>query len=218
VGKYGFAFLIVICLLLISKPGECTGLYGGAEIDDESQRFFYLGVQTEGKYFLQVFAGDLYYDFKDNGKIIDAELKWITPAVGIKLEGPVTLTLAAGPTFRNKKEERDPKTEKDTESGGFYQLGLFRWRENHNLEFLASYTNLDNFYWSRLRGRKRVKGSFFAGMEIFGMDNQDVDAWGVGPLLEYQMKKTAITFKTGYKHTSTYNGGFYTGLEFYSSF
>ncbi len=217
-GKYGFAFLIVICLLLISKPGESTALYGGAEIDDESQRFFYLGVQTEGKYFLQVFAGDLYYDFKDNGKIIDSELKWITPAVGIKLEGPVTLTLAAGPTFRRKEEDREPKTEKDTESGGFYQLGLFRWKEDYNLEFLASYTNLDNFYWNRLRGRKRVKGSFFAGMEIFGMDNQDVDAWGVGPLLEYHVKKTAITFKTGYKHTSTYNGGFYTGLEFYSSF
>jgi hypothetical protein len=220
VGKHGYAFLIfaVSIFFLLASSAESAGLFTGAEVDDESQRFLYAGAQTDGKYFLQIFAADLNYDFKDNGIIREATSKWITPAIGFRTRGSLSLSVVAGPTFREKKEEQSSGTTTVRDSGGFFQVGGYFWKEDMNIEFLASYTNLDNFLWGRLRAKKRIRDSFFMGAEVFGMGNQDFNGWGVGPLLELRKGKAAFTLKAGYKNTTTYGGGLYAGLELYTAF
>ncbi len=214
-GKYQYVFLIFIFIFLFPGIGESAGVFGGAEVDNEGQRFFYMGAQTEGKFFLQVFAGDLLYNFKDDGKIRETKLRFITPAIGLQKQGALTLSLVAGPTLREKKEEQDSGFKKTTNLGGFFQFGGFLSEEDKNLEFLASYTTLDNFVWSRLRGKKKITAYLFTGAEIFWMGNKDFDSWGGGPLLEFNGGKGTLALKAGYKHTSTYKGGAYTGIEVY---
>jgi hypothetical protein len=217
-GKHQYVLFIFLSILLFPNTGESAGVFGGAEVDNKGQRFFYMGAQTEGKYFFQIFAGDLLYDFEDAGKTTEAKLRFITPAIGVRKQGPMTLSLAVGPTFREKKEEQSTGVKKETGTGGFLQLGGFIWQEDKNFEFLASYTTLDNFIWSRMRGKKRVTDRFFTGAELFWMGNEDFDSWGGGPLLELSGKRGGLTLKVGYKHTSIYQGGMYTGIEFYVPF
>lgn len=185
---------------------------------DPKDENFSAGAQTDGRYVLQLFAGDLDYDFKDNGTIREATSKWITPAVGFRTRVSYSLSVVAGPSFREKKEKQGSGTTTVRDSGGFFQLGGFFWKEDMNLEFLASYTNLDNFLWGWLRAKNRIRGSLFVGAEVFGMGNQDFDGWGGGPLLELRKGKAAFTLKAGYKNTTTYGGGLYTGLELYTAF
>jgi hypothetical protein len=216
--NFKFAFLVFILLLVAPRIGESAGVFGGTEVDDEGQRFFYIGMITEGKLFFNIFAGDLLYEFEINGDFREARLRFITPALGIKKEGPLTFTLIAGPTLREKKEEQDSGFKTKTEAGGFFQFGGFIWGKDENLEVLISYTTLDNFFWSRLRGKKRIIGHIFTGIGLFWMGNRDFEGWGVGPLLEFRGEKGTLGVKAGYKYTSTYKGGVYTGVEFYISF
>ena len=189
-----------------------------AEVDDEGQSFIYLGAATEGTIFFNVFAGYLQYEFEDDDILRDATIKSITPALGIKKEGPLTLTLAAGPILREKEEEQDDGDDRTTEVGGFVQFGSYYWGNKGTFEGLVSYTTLDDFFWGRIRGKRKTVGRLYAGAEFFLMGNSDFDSWGLGPLLEFRGDKASILLKGGYKHTSTFNDGMYTGIELFTSF
>lgn len=204
--------------LMAPSSGGAAGVYGGAEVDDEGQSFVYAGGTTDGKIYLSAFAGHLEYRFRDGGVLRDAEITSLTPSVGIRREGPLTLTLSAGPMFREKKEEGAFGDESTTEAGGALQFGGYLQDGQGSLEALASYATLDDFFWGRLRGKRQAFGDLYAGAEIFLMGNSDFEGWGTGPVIEFRAGGIAVALKAGFKHTSTFGDGAYAGLELFAPF
>lgn len=214
--KLKFAVLGIMLVLLAPLDAVSSGVYGGFDIDNEGQIFSYLGGMTGGAIFANVIAGYNRYEFKDNGMIREARSLFVTPAIGIKREGPLTLTLTAGPTIREKEEEKESGNDLTTEVGATFQAGAFYWGNNRTMDCLASISTLDTFFWSRIRGKQSIAHNLYGGVELFWMGNDDFESWGLGPLLEMRMKKVSLGLKTGYKNTSTFHDGFYVGIEFFT--
>jgi len=204
--------------LVLPAAAGAAGVFGGAEVDDEGQSFVYVGGATDGKIFFSALAGHLEYQFREGGALRDAEITSITLSVGMRKEGPITLTLGAGPVLREKKEENAGGESRTTEAGGAVQLGGYLYGDGGSLEALASYATLDDFFWGRLRGKRQAVGDLYAGAEVFLMGNSDFDGWGAGPLVEFRAGRVTLGAKAGYKHTSTFKGGAYVGLEIYAPF
>lgn len=210
--------LIVSFLLFWPIAGECAGVFGGFEFDDEEQHFYYLGVATDGKYFLNALASHNRYEFEDNGELKLAKIKSLSLGAGLRREGPLSLAVSAGPVVREKDEEVDEGTSSETEIGALFQFDGYWWRDDEVLRLQATFSTLDTFVWSRLRGRKRIHGVLYGGAEVFWMGNSDYHAWGVGPILEVGLEAISVVARWGFKHSSTFNGGVYAGVELYAPF
>lgn len=209
--------LIALVTAIGFSVGANAGAFFGAEGGNGDQSLLFAGVQTEGNLFAGLFAGVLNYKYAENNQDIEVESKTITPSAGYRFAGPVAISIAVGATWEEKIERR-LVTETGHSSSAFAQLGAFYWRPEKTGEFLLSYTERSQFFWSRIRGKHRIFERVFAGGEAFKMGNEDVDTMGVGALLERQWMGFSSTFKVGMNDTSGAGRGAYGGLEFYIPF
>ena len=206
----------------------------GYQTDNRGQYFTFLGVRaplTDGKStiqpFVQVFGAGLGYTFKANGQNRDAQVQFATPSLGLKyFQGPWMFIGLAGPQFRWKQEDQgagNGRTEQQ-DVGGYVQGEAFYWHKLGTFHAIASYTDLDRFFWSRIRGTRVVHQadgpccSVYLGGDLAGMGNRDFYAVQTGPLVQVPIERFYLTVKGGYQYTQTFQNGVYGGIELYTPF
>ena len=110
------ALFLLAALALIAQPAtsQAGDVFTGYQIDNKSQYFGYLGVrapvlQMAGgtNLFVQAMTAGLGYSFKSNGQLLDANVQFIVPSLGISQNiGGWTLSAQAGPQMRRIEEQR----------------------------------------------------------------------------------------------------------------
>lgn len=224
------AACILICLPLVSESGD---VFTGFQIDNKSQYFGYLGVRTpilqnsEGlSLFVQAMTSGLGYQFRTNGQLLDANIQSIVPSLGVtKRLGGWALSALAGPQFRRIEEQQLTSGNTTTYQAGTYvQLEAFYRHEKWNLLAIGSYADLDNFFWSRLRGKvhdykpEQSCCALSVGWDVTGMGNADFRGVMTGPLGEIQIGNVFVLVRGGYQNNTTFHGGSYGGFEIYFPF
>jgi len=225
--------IALLAVLLWPGAGMAGEAFTGYQIDNQGEYYSYLGVRTpitsgESNFqpFVQVMGAAFGYTFKDNGVKRDAEVQFATPSLGLKyLQGPWTYVGFAGPQFRWKQEDRLTGGRTDENDVGLYLQGeAFYWHEKGTFQAIVSYTDLDSFFWSRLRGTRLVHKSeegccsAYAGWDLAGMGNNDFYAVQTGPLVQVPVDRFYFTVKGGYQYTQTFHNGAYGGIELYFPF
>ena len=177
------AACILTCLPLVSEVGE---VFTGFQIDNKSQYFTYLSVRTPilrnsagSGFFVQAMTTGFGYNFKTNGQLLDANIQSVVPSLGITATlGSWTLSALAGPQLRRIEEQRLNASNTITYQAGVYgQLEALYWHEKWNLYAIGSYADLDNFFWSRLRGKVLAYKpemsccATYVGWDVTGMGN-----------------------------------------------
>jgi hypothetical protein len=166
------------------------------------------------------------YSFKTNGQTLDANVQFLVPSLGVtKTLGGWALSALAGPQLRRIEEQRLNTSNTTTYQAGFYgQLEAFYWHEKWNLQAIGSYADLDNFFWSRLRGKSLVykpeEGccATYGGWDVTGMGNADFRAVMTGPVVEVQIGKVFLLARGGYQNNNTFHSGSYGGFDIYFPF
>jgi len=224
------AACILMCLPLVSESGD---VFTGFQIDNKSQYFGYLGVRipvlqnSEGlSLFVQAMTSGLGYQFRTNGQLLDANIQSIVPSLGItKRLGGWTLSALAGPQLRRFEEQQLTSGNTTTYQAGTYvQLEAFYRHEQWNLLAIGSYADLDNFFWSRLRGKVHAYKpeqsccALSVGWDVTGMGNADFRGIMTGPLGEIQIGNVFVLVRGGYQNNTTFHGGSYGGFELYFPF
>ncbi len=230
-----FALLLLAALILtvLPAPSEAGDVFTGFQIDNKSQYFGYLGVrtpllQTSGgpDLFIQAMTAGLGYSFKSNGRLLDANVQFVVPSLGItQTVGGWAFSALAGPQLRRIEEERlNAGASINHQIGAYGQVEAFYWHEKGSLHAIGSYADLDNFFWSRLRGKllayKSQKGccTAYAGWDVVGMGNADFRAVQTGPLVEVPIGKVFLLVRGGYQNSTSFHSGTYGGVEVYFSF
>ena len=224
---------ILLVAILFSHPVFAGDVFTGFQVDNKGQYFAYLGVRAplmeqRGGFqpFFQVFGAGVGYTFKDSGQERDANLQSVTPSLGVKYTaGPWSWIAMAGPQFRWKQEDQatGPRSHEHL-VGAYYQLEAFHWREDGIFHAIASYTDIDGFFFGRLRKttlvHKPEQGccSFYVGGDLAGMGNNQFYAVQVGPLVQMPVNIFYFTLKGGYQYTQTFRNGAYGGVEVYFPF
>jgi hypothetical protein len=105
--------------------------------------------------FIQVMMAGLGYSFKVNGQLLNANVQFIVPSLGItKTLGGWTLSALGGPQLRRiEQQQLNTSSTTNYQAGAYGQVEAFYWHEKWNLHGIGSYADLDNFFWSRLRGK-----------------------------------------------------------------
>ncbi|MCI0428218.1 MAG: hypothetical protein L0Z46_09405 [Nitrospiraceae bacterium] len=224
------AACILTCLPLESEAGD---VFTGFQIDNKSQYFGYVGVrtpivQTSGgsDLFVQAMTAGLGYSFKTNGQLLDANVQSIVPSLGItKTLGGWALSALAGPQLRRIEEQRLNASNTIAYQAGVYgQLEAFYWHEKWNLLAIGSYADLDNFFWSRLRGKvlayKLEKSccATYVGWDVTGMGSADFRGVMTGPVGEVQVGNVFVLARGGYQHNTSFHSGAYGGFDIYFPF
>ena len=154
--------LAALGVMLAPAASDAGDLFTGFQIDDKSQYFGYLGVRaplllTSGgpDLFVQAMTAGLGYSFTSNGRLLDANVQFVVPSLGItQTVGRWTCAALAGPQLRRIEEERlNGPASIDHQIGVYGQVEAFYWHENGSLHAIGSYADLDHFFWSRLRGK-----------------------------------------------------------------
>ncbi len=227
--------LLLATLILIAIPatGRAGDVFTGFQIDNKSQYIGYLGVRTpllqiseSTKLFVQVMTAGLGYSSKINGQILDSNVQFIVPSLGISHTiGGWTLSALAGPQLRRIEEQRFNTTASiDHQAGAYGQLEAMYWHEKGSFHAIASYADLDDFFWSRLRGKVLAyqpdKGccKTYVGWDIAAMGNADFKAVQTGPLVEVPIGNVFLLAKGGYQNSSSFHSGAYGGFEIYFPF
>lgn len=219
-------------ILMIPALGVAGDAFTGVQIDNKSQYFAYLGIRqplrtkSDLQPFVQFFAASLGYSFESNGQRRDARVNFIVPSLGLKQQlGSWSLVGFAGPQLRRKEEDLIPSgTGRVDEIGAYVQGEAMYWRERGSFHAIASYTELDHFFWSRLRGKllvhRTTQGccSSYVGWDVVGMGNKDFYAVQTGPLVEIPVKQFFFLLRGGYQYSQAFQNGAYTGLEIYTPF
>lgn len=224
----------LVCLLSYAAPAMSGEAFTGYQIDNHGQYFGFLGVRApllsetaSIQPFVQVTGAGLGYKYFSNGQERKADVQFASPSIGIKLpRGPWTLIALAGPQFRWKQEEQAVGTGRvaRTDVGAYVQGEAFYWHEEGTFHAIMSYTDLDHFVWSRLRGTKLVHKTeqgcctTYLGWDLSGMGNKDFYAVQTGPLLQIPIHTFYLTLKTGYQYNQTFHGGVFGGIEVYTTF
>jgi hypothetical protein len=228
-------FCLLAVLMLISQPASSHAgdVFTGFQIDNKNQYFSYLGVRTPflktsggADLFVQAMTAGLGYSFKTNGQTLDANVQFLVPSLGVtKTLGGWALSALAGPQLRRIEEQRLNTSNTTTYQAGFYgQLEAFYWHEKWNLQAIGSYADLDNFFWSRLRGKSLVykpeEGccATYGGWDVTGMGNADFRAVMTGPVVEVQIGKVFLLARGGYQNNNTFHSGSYGGFDIYFPF
>jgi hypothetical protein len=221
---------ILTCLPLVSEAGE---VFTGFQIDNKNQYFTYLSVRTPilrtsggSSLFVQAMTAGFGYGFKINGQLLDANIQSIVPSLGItKTLGVWTLSALVGPQLRRIEEQRLNANNTIVYQAGVYgQLEAFYWHEKWNFLAIGSYADLDNFFWSRLRGKALVYKpeksccATYAGWDATGMGNADFRGVMTGPVGEVQLGSVFVLVRSGYQHNTTFHSGAYGGFEIYFRF
>lgn len=228
-----FLILTAGILLLLPASSRAGDVFTGFQIDNKSQYFGYLGVRTPllrtaggPDLFVQAMAAGLGYNFKTNGQLLDANVQFLVPSLGITQKfGGWTLSALAGPQLRRIEEQRlNASTSVEHQIGAFGQVEALYWHEKGSVHVIGSYADLDNFFWSRLRGKllaykadKRCC-STYVGWDVAGMGNADFRAFQTGPLVEVPVGKVFLLAKGGYQYSTPFHSGAYGGFEIYFPF
>lgn len=222
-----------IVLIAIPPTSQAGDVFTGFQIDNKSQYFGYLGVrapvlQIAGgtNLFVQVMTAGLGYSFKSNGQLLDANVQFIVPSLGISQNvGDWTLSALAGPQMRRIEEERlNTSPSIENQIGAYGQLEAFYWHEKGSFHAIASYADLDKFFWGRLRGKLLASKSdegcctTYVGWDLAAMQNDDFRAVQSGPLVEVPIGKVFLLAKAGYQYSSSFYSGGYGGIEIYFAF
>ncbi len=225
--------LATLVLMLLPIRTQAGDVFTGFQIDNKSQYFGYLGVRTPillmsggTTIFAQAMTAGLGYSFKSNGQLLDANVQFVVPSLGISQSlGRWTFMALAGPQLRRIEEDRlNASSRIDHQVGVFGQLEALYWHEKGSLHAIGSYADLDNFFWGRLRGKwltyKSEKGCcpLYAGWDVAGMGNGEFRAVQTGPILEVPISKAFFLVKGGYQNSTSFHSGGYGGVEVYFPF
>ncbi len=224
------AFALLSWLPFKASAGD---VFTGFQTDNQKDYFTYLGIRTSFpaqesavQPFVQVFAAGLGYSFKVERQVRAASVQFTTPALGLKYtSGAWSFVGFTGPQFRWKQEDNGTGgRDKREDIGAYVQGESFYWHERGNLHLIFSYTDLDRFYWGRIRGKRltyREEHSRYAtslGWDVTGMGNKDFHAALTGPLAELQVGRFFFLARGGYQYTATFRSGAYSGFEIYFPF
>lgn len=229
------AVLLMATLVLIVLPSrvQAGDVFSGFQIDNKNQYFGYLGVRTPillmsggTTLFAQAMTAGLGYSFKSNGQILDANVQFVVPSLGISQSlGGWTFLALAGPQLRRIEEDRlNNSSRVDHQVGFFGQVEALYWHEKGSVHAIGSYADLDNFFWGRLRGKllayKSDRGCcpLYTGWDIAGMGNGEYRAVQTGPILEMPIGTVFFLIKGGYQHSTSFHSGGYGGAEVYFPF
>jgi hypothetical protein len=226
--------LLAACILTCLPRGSDAGdVFTGFQIDDKNQYFIYLGVRTPivrtsggTDLFVQATTGGLGYSFKTEGQLRDANVQSLVPSLGItKTIGGWALSALAGPQLRRIEEQRLNASNTIAYQAGVYgQLEAFYRHEKWNFQAIGSYADLDNFFWSRLRGKalaykpEQSCCAMYAGWDVTGMGNTDFRGIMTGPVGEVQIGNVFVLVRGGYQNNTTFHGGAYGGFDIYFPF
>lgn len=227
--------LLIAALALTTFPSRVHAgdVFTGFQIDNKSQYFGYLGVRTPvllmaggTTLFAQAMTAGLGYSFKSNGQVLDTNVQFVVPSLGISQSlGRWTFLALAGPQLRRIEEDRfNTSSRVDHQIGFFGQIEGLYWHENGSLHAIGSYADLDNFFWGRLRGKlltyKPTKGCcpLYTGWDIAGMGNGDYRAIQTGPILEVPIGQVFFLVRGGYQYSTPFHSGGYGGAEVYFPF
>lgn len=229
-GRVAISLGLVLCSAANAAAGD---VFTGFQIDNHKQYYAYLGARTpltSGESslqpFIQVLGGGFGYSFKDQGATRDANVQFVSPALGLKYtQGGWTYSGFAGPQFRWKQEQQPNGTRSDENDIGVYVQGeAFYWHEKGTFHAIVNYTELDDFFWGRMRGTRLVHKSeqgccsTYLGWDVTGMGNTQFYAIATGPLVEVPIDRFRFTVRGGYQYTETFRSGGYGGLELYFPF
>ena len=221
---------ILICLPLVSEAGD---VFTGFQIDNKNQYFSYFGIRTPilrdsggSGLFVQAITSGLGYKFTSSGQLLDANIQSIVPSLGItKTLGGWALSALAGPQLRRIEEQQVNASNTIAYQAGVYgQLEALYWHEKWNLHAIGSYADLDNFFWSRLRGKvlayrpEQSCCAMYVGWDVTGMGNADFRGVMTGPVGEIQVGKVFVLARGGYQNNTTFHGGGYGGFDIYFPF
>jgi hypothetical protein len=226
------SFLLILVFILIPSVSPASDAFSGYQIDNHGQYFGFLGVRTplvkgspDLEPFAQLFAASLAYKFKSNGSVIEAQQHWVVPSIGLKQRlGACSVLGFVGAQLRHKEQDQPGGgTIKDDQAGVYVQGEAFYWSEKRNLHTILSYSDLDKFYWGRVRGKQivyRPTGCcpIYAGAEIAGMGNKDFYAVQTGPVFEVGLGIVMWAVRGGYQYSATFQNGIYGGTEIYLPF
>jgi hypothetical protein len=219
--------------LFVCRPVSAGDVFTGYQVDNKGQYFTYLGVRTPlmqqragFEPFLQVFGAGVGYTFKDNGQQRDANLQSVTPSLGLKYStGAWSWMAMAGPQFRwQQEEQRTGPRSHDSFVGAYFQVEAFQWKEQGIFHAIASYTDIDGFFFGRIRKtflmHQSAQGccTVYLGGDLAGMGNNQFYAVQVGPLFQVPINIFYFTLKGGYQYTQTFESGVYGGIELYFPF
>jgi hypothetical protein len=226
-------FIILVLVLISSKPAFSGDVFTGYQVDNKGQYFTYLGIRApimeeRGGFqpFVQVFGAGVGYTFKNSGQELDANLQSVTPSLGIKYTvGSWSWIAMAGPQFRWKQEDQltGPRAH-DHFLGAYIQLEAFQWQEQGTFHAIASYTDIDGFLFGRLRKTRLVHKSeqvccsLYLGGDLAGMGNNQFYAVQAGPVVQFPVDIFWFTVRGGYQYSQTFRNGAYGGVELYFPF
>jgi hypothetical protein len=227
--------LLLTALVLTTLPGHAQAgdVFAGFQIDNKRQYFGYVGVRTPillmsggTTIFAQAMTASLGYSFKSNGQLLDTNVQFVVPSLGISQSlGRWTFMALAGPQLRRIEEDRlNASSRIDHQVGVFGQLEALYWHEKGSLHAIGSYADLDNFFWGRLRGKLLTYNSdrgccpLYTGWDIAGMGNGEFRAVQTGPILEVPIGKVFFLVKGGYQNSTSFHSGGYGGVEVYFPF
>lgn len=225
--------LVALVLVIIPSRTQAGDMFTGFQIDNKSQYFGYLGVRTPvllmsggTTLFAQAMTAGLGYSFKSNGQVLDTNVQFVVPSLGISQSfGRWTFLALAGPQLRRIEEDRlNTSSSVDHQVGFFGQVEGLYWHKKGSLHAIGSYADLDNFFWGRLRGKLLIYKSnqgccpLYTGWDIAGMGNGDYRAIQTGPILEILIGKVFFLVRGGYQNSTSFHNGGYGGAEIYFPF
>jgi len=231
--RLALGFLATLALMVPSSPVIAGDLFTGAQVDNEGQYFGYLGIRTPvleirkgTNLFLQAMTAGLGYSFTSNRRILDTNVQFVVPSLGISQSiGRLTVLVLAGPQLRRIEEERRTTSNSvNHQVGGYAQIEALYWHEKGSLHAMGSYADLDNFFWGRLRGKLLAHRAdqgccrIYLGWDIAGMGNGDYRAIQTGPVVEIPIGKISLLAKGGFQNNTSFHSGGYGGFEVYFPF
>ena len=180
----------------------------------------------ETSLFVHVLTAGLGYNTKSNGQLLDANAQFIVPSLGIaKTLNDWTFSALVGPQLRRIEEQQLNASRSIAHQAGVYgQLEAFYRHEKWNFLAIGSYADLDNFFWSRLRGKALVYKpdksccATYVGWDVTGMGSADFRGIMTGPVGEVQVGNVFLLVRGGYQNNTAFHGGAYGGFEIYSPF
>ncbi len=229
------ALFLLAALILITGPAmsQAGDVFTGFQIDNKNQYMGYLGVRAPLQHlsgstnlFAQVMTAGLGYSSRVNGQLLDSTVQFVVPSLGISQNiGDWTLSALAGPQMRRIEEQRfNTSPSINHQIGAYGQLEAMYWHEKGSVHAIASYADLDNFFWSRLRGKllayvpDKSCCKTYVGWDVAAMGNADFKAVQTGPLVEVPIGKVSLLAKGGYQNSSSFHSGAYGGFEVYFPF
>lgn len=231
----------ILFLLLSFLPGQPsraaeTEVLAGIDANTEGEGFGYIGtgllLPVTGQWIVltRVMGGYLRYKFESEGSLLTADSPSVTPSVGLRhhLNGR-TATLLIGADLRQVDREGAPGKPgtTDRDAGIFLQGEGDMWVRSANMAVIASYSSIDDFFWSRGRVKHPVahlalfgENILSLGGEAVGMGNADFNAVQLGGIVEFHHSAShlSLTLKGGYRHASSLDDSGYGGIELYKKY